>query len=79
RDALTVAAGLVAGLRPADPLLMDLRRTVRETLAAALAAPPRRPAQRAAATQAITATDAINAQLRRYAARRPQLASLIPD
>ncbi|GAC1436109.1 MAG: hypothetical protein NVSMB51_06760 [Solirubrobacteraceae bacterium] len=79
RDSLVAAEGLVAGLRPADRLLRELRGTVGRELAAALAASSGSSAQRVAARRATTATDAINSQLRRYAARRPQLATLIPD
>jgi hypothetical protein len=69
----------VAGLRPTDVKLAALRDTMRSALGAALAAGRGRAAQQAAAGAAVRATDAVNRALRGYAAKHPQLASLIPD
>jgi hypothetical protein len=80
-DTAAVAAFVprVVKLRPSDGGLVVLREMTRSALEAALSAGPSRGTQRAAAVAAVRATDAINRGLRRYAARHPQLASLIPD
>jgi hypothetical protein len=69
----------VAKLRPSDGGLTVLRDMTRSALEAALSAGTSRGAQRAAAVAAVRATDTINRGLRRYAARHPKLAGLIPD
>lgn len=48
-------------------------------LDAALAARGDRRSQHAAAVAALRATDSVNAQLRRYASRHPEVQAMIPD
>jgi hypothetical protein len=45
----------------------------------ALTAGPSAASQHAAAVAALKATEAINRELRRYAARHPELQALVPD
>jgi len=78
-SAIAAAARTVLGVQPRDPGLIALRESIHAALSAALAARPDRRSQHAAAVAALSATDSVNAQLRRYASRHPEVQALVPD
>jgi hypothetical protein len=79
RGEIAGARKLVAGLRPRDRQLSQLKRQIDAALRALLAAPSDPRAERGAAKAALAATIRINRGLHRYADRHPALAQAIPD
>jgi len=77
--AIAAATQTVLQLQPRDSGLITARKRMRAALDAALAARGDRRSQRAAAIDALKATDGINRQLETYAARHPDVQTLVPD
>lgn len=79
RPAIAAAETTLLQIHPHDSDLVVARTRMQAALKAALAAHGDRRSQRAAAIAALRATDAINKQLQAYAARNPDVQSLVPD
>lgn len=79
RRSIGQARARLLELQPADGQLRRLRASLVAACAAATRPVRGRAAVRAVARGALAASDTVNAGLRRYAARHPAVAGLIPD
>jgi hypothetical protein len=79
RPSLTTAARSLVAVHTRDARLLRALADARAALASVTSVRSDRRSQHAAALRAIAATDRINRYLRLYAARHPELQSLVPD